>query len=205
LAEQPERSTAVRSAEGIFVMGRDSWNAFILQMQKVRETGRALSSAPEARTARVLYRKEINALKPLARTESDRLIIATLECEARLEATYFVYIEGGALRPSRTKPSGSRFVFTFQAPDFDTDAELQAHFIERFFPLRVVFDDERDQEHLADDRLDYAGGRSLLSAAASITVCDVYDDTLKANRTVQVRRVRLLTKDGRMIAQRVAG
>ena len=69
------------------MIGRDSWSAFNLQMQRVREAGRALSSAAEARTARMLYRKEINALKPLARTESDRLIIATARMEGCLLVT----------------------------------------------------------------------------------------------------------------------
>jgi hypothetical protein len=195
--------------EGTIVIQRDCWSAFVHQLKKVREAARALdllsdTSTPQARAARALYRSEIDALKPAARSASDRLIIARLESEARLSATYYVSIAAGKLEPSRSRPDGP-LAFTFQGPDFETQDDLHAHFEARFFPLRVVFEDERGREHVSDDRLsDYVEGRMLMSTVASMRIAEGYDERMRASRAARVRRVRLLTKDGRKIDERDA-
>jgi hypothetical protein len=190
------------------VIQRDGWSTFVHQLKNAREAARALdrhsdTSTPEARAARALYRKEIAALKPAARSASDRLIVARLESEARLSVTYYVTIVGGRLEPSCSRPDGAPFAFTFQGPDLETHDDLRAHFEARFFPLRVVFEDERGQEHVSDDRLsDYVEGRTLMSTVASMQIAEGYDERVRAPHPARVRRVRLLTKDGRKIDER---
>jgi hypothetical protein len=123
-------------------------------------------------------------------------------------ATYSACIHGNpgsqTFKASRTRPFVSDLAFEFEAPQFEIDADLDAYFAATFLPLQVVFDDHRGQQHLSQDVPDYAEARRLMSAVALMRECSIYDGKLRADRAVRVRRVRLLTKDGRTLDERDA-
>jgi hypothetical protein len=134
-------------------------------------------------------------------------VLAALWTLVPNDAGYYACIHGQrgyeTLAPMRSAPGASRLAFEFQGPAFETDAGVRAFFAATFFPLRVVFDDERGEEHLSQgDFKDYTEARRLMGAVINMRVARPYDGEIHPNRQVLVWRVRLLTKDGRTLDDR---
>jgi hypothetical protein len=145
----------------------------------------------------------------LSRDDSShrRRVVVALWALIPNETAYCACIHGApgfqTLKASRAEPIVSRLAFKFQAPDFDTDAALDTYFAATFFPLGVVFDDERGVQRPSQGGFeDYAEARRFMSAIATMKDVQAYDERLRGNLTVQVRKVRLLTKDGRTLDER---
>jgi len=106
---------------------------------------------------------------------------------------------------TRGEPVASRLAFKFEGPTFDRDADLNSYFVATFLPLGVVFDDEAGQEHPSEGGFpDFAAARRFMGALANVPIVEAYDERLGGNRRVSVRRVRVVTRDGRTLEEREA-
>jgi hypothetical protein len=106
---------------------------------------------------------------------------------------------------TRGEPVASRLAFKFEGPAFDRDVDLNGYFAANFLPLHVVFDDATGQEHPSQGGFtDFAEARRFMGALATVPVAEAYDERLGGNRRVQVRRARVVTRDGRTLEEREA-